>query len=416
MRGHYLNYLYVIKTYWLGDEWVNRLHDRYKDMRFRRRGREHEKPQDFIQARLLLLRALLTVPPGSAEEVREVMRTAPITWKTLLNLNAIPDTPTLIRMIGDRQQELIVAAAQRTAGVYQGVSKEYLDAALARMQGEIRGTSGGAPRPRHFVRREANAQIAEAGEDNLVNLEGEAEEPEIGAEAFVNEIRRQRPPPPGGYPYPRVNGNRTRLQKPPPSPCKHCGSNLHWDRECRHHMTAMVSEKSGEDVYVKAYHAALEYTASEYVATDKLKYAFISDAQPGEARFVDNEPHIVPAWNAIIEEDEPRFGPINILEEGVNYAIEEMGIDFSSLPNHHHSVLRGERSSAIVDSSTEHTPANGIRDHETDQAFVDKGRSFAWDDSAAEHSGNEPMVTPHGWCQGTPLPTPLRSFPIPSRL
>ncbi|KAJ6459200.1 hypothetical protein C8R47DRAFT_1244419 [Mycena vitilis] len=57
MRGHYLNYLYVIKTYWLGDEWVNRMHDQYKEMRFRGRGREHELPRDFIQARLLLLRA-----------------------------------------------------------------------------------------------------------------------------------------------------------------------------------------------------------------------------------------------------------------------------------------------------------------------------------------------------------------------
>ncbi|KAJ6504331.1 hypothetical protein C8R47DRAFT_1210401 [Mycena vitilis] len=205
MRGHYLNYLYVIKTYWLGDEWVNRLHDRYKDMRFCGRGREHEKPQDFIQARLLLLRALLTVPPGSAEEVREVMRTAPITWKTLLNLNNIPDTPTLIRMVGDRQQELIVAAAQRTAGIYAGVSKEYIDSALARLQGEIRG--GSAPRPRPFVRRDANAHLVEAEEKDLVDFEGGAEEPDIAAEAFVNEVRKQRPPPAGGYPYPRDDGN-----------------------------------------------------------------------------------------------------------------------------------------------------------------------------------------------------------------
>ncbi|KAJ7601818.1 hypothetical protein DFH06DRAFT_1400819 [Mycena polygramma] len=304
MRGHYLNYLYVIKTYWLGDEWVNHLHDRYKDMRFRGRGREHKKPQDFIQAQLLLLRALLTVPPGSAEEVREVMRTAPITWKMLLNLNTIPDTPTLIRMIGDRQQELIVAAAQRTAGVYQGASKDYLEAA-------------------------------------------------------------------------------------------HRGSPLRWDRECRHHMTAMVSEKSGEDMYVNAYHAALEYTVSEYVETDKLKYAFISDTQHGEARFVDNEPHAKPAWDTIIEEDEPRFGPINVLEEDVNYVIEEIGVDYASLPNHHHSVLRGERSSAAVDSSIGQKPYRKDADHAADRAFVDKGKPYAWDDGASDHSGNKPFSTLH---------------------
>ncbi|KAK6972195.1 hypothetical protein R3P38DRAFT_3195463 [Favolaschia claudopus] len=44
--------------------------------------------------------------------------------------------------------------------------------------------------------------------------------------------RRQRPPPKGGYPFPKNDHARTKTGKEPPSPCKVCGSSRHWDREC----------------------------------------------------------------------------------------------------------------------------------------------------------------------------------------
>ncbi|KAJ6469061.1 hypothetical protein C8R47DRAFT_1078180 [Mycena vitilis] len=181
------------------------------------RGREHELPRDFIQARLLLLRALLTVPPGSAEEVREVMRTAPIVWKTMIDLDRIPDTPTLVRRVSDRDRELIVAASRGIVGDSHGVSKDYLDAQIARAVAQMRmeQSTGKKPWPRK------DAKMAEM--EDLLDMSGPVENPpamdeQLDAEVYALELRKQRPPPLGGYPYPRDDTNRTRLKKPPPSP------------------------------------------------------------------------------------------------------------------------------------------------------------------------------------------------------
>ncbi|KAJ7263773.1 hypothetical protein C8J57DRAFT_1626053 [Mycena rebaudengoi] len=44
--------------------------------------------------------------------------------------------------------------------------------------------------------------------------------------------KRQRAPPKRGYPYAKNDHVTTKMGKKPPSPCKVCGSNNHWDREC----------------------------------------------------------------------------------------------------------------------------------------------------------------------------------------
>ncbi|KAJ6459201.1 hypothetical protein C8R47DRAFT_1226746 [Mycena vitilis] len=174
------------------------------------------------------LSALLTVLPGSAEEVREVMRTAPIVWKTIIDSDRIPDTPTLVRRVSDRDRELIVAAARGSADSH-GVSKDYLDAQIARAIAQMRVEQQGASK-KGWPRKDA--KVAEVGPvENPA-----ATDEQLDAEVYATEMRKQRPPPLGGYPYPKDDSNRTRLKKPPPSPCKHCGSNAHWDRECKHHL------------------------------------------------------------------------------------------------------------------------------------------------------------------------------------
>ncbi|KAJ7719475.1 hypothetical protein B0H16DRAFT_1739303 [Mycena metata] len=61
MGSHFLNHIHVTKTYWLGDAWINRMHDLYRDMRFcQRRGYKNKLPRKFIQACLLYSRILST--------------------------------------------------------------------------------------------------------------------------------------------------------------------------------------------------------------------------------------------------------------------------------------------------------------------------------------------------------------------
>lgn len=51
-------------------------------------------------------------------------------------------------------------------------------------------------------------------------------------EVFQALKMRQRPPPPGGYPYSKNDHVMTKMGRLPPSPCKCCGSSNHWDKEC----------------------------------------------------------------------------------------------------------------------------------------------------------------------------------------
>ena len=44
--------------------------------------------------------------------------------------------------------------------------------------------------------------------------------------------RRQRAPPPGGYMFSHNDHVTTKMGKLPPSPCRCCGSENHWDKEC----------------------------------------------------------------------------------------------------------------------------------------------------------------------------------------
>ena len=57
-------------------------------------------------------------------------------------------------------------------------------------------------------------------------------DPEAIREAFQVLRKRQCPPPKGGYPYSKNDHVTTKLGRLPPSPCKVCESDNHWDREC----------------------------------------------------------------------------------------------------------------------------------------------------------------------------------------
>jgi hypothetical protein len=97
--------------------------------------------------------------------------------------------------------------------------------------------------PRTTFRRSVNVAAADgnaiepSGESETLTLPmEEGRDTEDGAETlkqvFQTLKRRQRPPPKGGYPFPKHDDVMTRMGRVPPSPCKVCGSANHWDREC----------------------------------------------------------------------------------------------------------------------------------------------------------------------------------------
>ncbi len=62
MRVHYANYLRIIRTDWLGDEWQLKTQAVFKVQRFRQRGYEKESPQGFVIRRIMYVRMLNSTP------------------------------------------------------------------------------------------------------------------------------------------------------------------------------------------------------------------------------------------------------------------------------------------------------------------------------------------------------------------
>lgn len=75
------------------------------------------------------------------------------------------------------------------------------------------------------------------------NEEGDGSE--VIKQAFAALQKRQRPPPKGGYPFPKNDHVLTKMGREPPSPCKVCGSAKHWDRECPDWNVYIEKQKRG---------------------------------------------------------------------------------------------------------------------------------------------------------------------------
>ena len=88
----------------------------------------------------------------------------------------------------------------------------------------------------------------------------------------------QRPPPKGGYPYPKNDHVTTKMGRLPPSPCKNCGSEKHWDKECLDRTVAQEKRKrSGIPVEIKdeteakmLYQSTFSVLVSERIASKQV--------------------------------------------------------------------------------------------------------------------------------------------------
>ncbi|KAF9000024.1 hypothetical protein BDZ89DRAFT_1027721 [Hymenopellis radicata] len=103
--------------------------------------------------------------------------------------------------------------------------------------------------------------------------------------AVFKQFKRQ--PPKGGYPFPKRDDVKTKLGRAPPSPCKCCGSQYHWDPECPEYDTYQerrrqkAQERSAHSValetfdsqdperaYDAGYQVLIAQRAAEYATQD----------------------------------------------------------------------------------------------------------------------------------------------------
>lgn len=303
MRQNYRNFLTTIIDYYLGDRWQQDRQNKYTMQRFRQYGYANESPLDFIQRQILYCRMLLSVPPGSIEEVREVMQKAPVAWKTILVLENVTSVMELQVRVSDMEPQLLEASRMQTDGVnhfnVDNLAKDLWRAGYdlrrrdtsARMSHSI---SNAQPYKSTRFANMAGSDYPTVPKESTSDVERTLEDPgyvdspyyvsqpsgPIVQEAYTTSVKRQRPPPKGGYPFSKRDDVVSPLRLPP-SPCKCCGSAKHWDRECP--MYSLWEKKFGkvaqlgeskesvdfESVYNKSFEAlVIQATYSSYLTPE----------------------------------------------------------------------------------------------------------------------------------------------------
>jgi hypothetical protein len=277
MRTHWILYLQGIKDMYLGRTWQRKMNRQYELQRFRQKGHETETPQAFIARRTMWTRMLVVADDGGANEVYHIMEKAPISWGPILILENVVSTMALYSKVVEH--ELALVNAWRSESARGGVSTEQLVATLKSL--------GYSPDKARFSLRQAHLSAAEETRDDGEGDVAENAEPEVETEfgnsndeqvlrqAYATLKDRKRPPPAGGYPFPKDDSVVTKLGKLPPGPCRLCGSEKHWNRECSHYvvysegvkrnakLVSLAEPSAEETMYQSAFSVLLNQTLSK---------------------------------------------------------------------------------------------------------------------------------------------------------
>ena len=237
MRSHYINYLRGIKDGYLGEAWQFKINRIYEGQYFRQIGHKKELPKTFIIRRIMYTRMLTSAEPGGKLEMSLIMRKAPLSWKTILVMESIKSTKALYTKVVDYEDDLLDAWRRKSTAA-TAVTVDNLIPTLKRLGWEQpRSHANRSNQERPPQDRRVMLTTVEEGEEqepaeDLVDEPQEVAHDDILREVYQVMQRRQRAPPPGGYMFSRNDHVTTKMGKLPPSPCKACGSDNHWDKEC----------------------------------------------------------------------------------------------------------------------------------------------------------------------------------------
>ncbi|RDB15235.1 hypothetical protein Hypma_004746 [Hypsizygus marmoreus] len=255
-KSHYRNYLTMIKDNFLGRSWQLDINQEFNSQNFRQQGHDFESPRGFIQRRVLYTRMLATADDGGKEEVRIVMLRAPLSWHSIIQASSIDRTVDLYSAVSDNEKALVQASRVTAANV---VTADNLVSMLRRVGVNVdlnkRTNLPQDSRPTTFApNKRANAvdhSFPDAGDtlshnqvrNELTPSVTHDEDDDLLRNVYQTFTKRQRDPPPDGYPFPKNDHVTTKLNRPPPSPCKVCGSAKHWDKECPDWDTYLTTQK-----------------------------------------------------------------------------------------------------------------------------------------------------------------------------
>ena len=237
MRTHYLHYLKGIKDNYLGRTWQISMNRKYESQSFQQEGYERESPPAFIVHQIMFTCMLVASDDGGPTEVYLVMQKAPISWGPILNLETIRSTSLLYSRATDHELALVHAAKYESSNIITVDNLLYTlrklriatdrSCPMERSAKLVLSKSSNSEPEEDIIHEAFLGQLSREECTQEINLD-----PKVMKEAFQVLKKRQRPPPKGGYPYAKNDHVTTKMGRLPPSPCKVCGSNNHWDKEC----------------------------------------------------------------------------------------------------------------------------------------------------------------------------------------
>jgi hypothetical protein len=282
MRSHYLSYLYGIKEGFLGRVWQRRMHNIYENQSFRQAGHENETPVRFIMRRTMYTRMLVNGDNGGPVEVYMVMQRAPLSWGPAINVDNIRSTSQLHSKVTEHEKTLMHISRVESLRLITADNLLYNLRRLGISASGVNTTKRSTHPDKQMFRRRANLGETEdvaspSSEQTPTNEE------RVEHEVFQVLARKQRAPPKGGYPFPKNDHVVTKMGKPPPSPCKICGSSKHWDKECSDYdvyeetrkctanfsMIVDPSDKESEEYYAAAYSLLMDNRIQRQISSNE---------------------------------------------------------------------------------------------------------------------------------------------------
>jgi hypothetical protein len=217
----------VITDFYLTRKFWDRQKMRASRAHYREQGHRNETPSEYYIRKTELLR--ITHSLSDSEIISEVMDGAPPQWNTVLTTqfySTVVEFQQAIRFHEDTLQELPSDVLKYRRNQYEGRTRDYSE------------------------NDKSNAKV------NLVGAS-----------------RTMSPPK-----YPKDDSNVSAKTTPKAKgarPCRHCGSENHWDRECKYHVKEMKQagarlatvtreELEAQDLYDTAYYAAQSDSDSDF--------------------------------------------------------------------------------------------------------------------------------------------------------
>jgi hypothetical protein len=269
MRSHYLCFLLGIHEGYLGDSWQLEVQQEFESQAFCQKGYERETPMEFITRQMIYARMLSSYEPGSPEELHLIWSKVPISWNSVVNVKNLRHSGELYPVIAQYSSSLLHSSQVESSQVLT----------VQNLESHLRKLGFGSDNFRKSHRAAHLAESEEMEPSQTSSLLPTSPHRNLQTIDFVAQVyavakKKQRPLPKKFF-FSKNDHVKTKMKKPPPSPCKVCGSEYHWDRECPDWSAYLeMTKKSGFSVstegaaepiaaYDATYEASLEENLSD---------------------------------------------------------------------------------------------------------------------------------------------------------